>query len=280
MRRCASAGLSRWLAPLAAGLCLGFVACTDVTTPLIAALADSGSGVRPPLDSGTDDGGDAAASLPCGDHACACDDGLDNDLDTTSDGLDAECTGPFDDDERTFGTGRDDEVAQACQDCFWDENTDARDDGCAYPRSCSETGEVSAEDALLCDSCTVSQRCESQCEQRTPNGCDCFGCCTVTRTNGSMVHVLMQGSLCSLANIEDEVACKRCMPNLACRKECGPCELCLGRRRRDIAKSCKGKVTDPDQTPVCEDNETPCSETEPCDSRYYCHQGCCLIRVL
>ena len=91
---------------------------------------------------------------------------------------------------------------------------------------------------------------------------------------------MLQGAGCSIANVDDAQACQRCEPSLDCFKECGECELCLGRKRRDIAKSCKGKPSDPDQTPVCDDGETPCSETEPCASFFYCHQGCCLVRVL
>src|SRR5688572_29043604 len=41
----------------------------------------------------------------CGDAGCACSNGLDDDDDGFADGLDAECTGPYDDDEGTFATG-------------------------------------------------------------------------------------------------------------------------------------------------------------------------------
>src|SRR5688500_10744812 len=41
----------------------------------------------------------------CGDAGCVCSNGLDDDDDGAADGLDPECTGPYDDDEGSFATG-------------------------------------------------------------------------------------------------------------------------------------------------------------------------------
>src|SRR5688572_6561790 len=51
----------------------------------------------------TSSGGTLASDLCGGD--CVCDNGLDDDEDGLIDGLDPECTGPFDNDEGTFATG-------------------------------------------------------------------------------------------------------------------------------------------------------------------------------
>ena len=144
---------------LCAAVALASAACSEVTTPLIDAPKPANG--KPGANDGGDDASSArrdAASLPCGDHECACNNGGDDDGDGEVDGFDPECTGPLDDDERTFGTGHDQAVAQACQDCFWDSDEDSANDGCVYPRSCSETGTVSGDGALACNECSVTPR--------------------------------------------------------------------------------------------------------------------------
>jgi hypothetical protein len=284
MRRCAVlASSARWLAMLA--LC----ACTDVTTELIgvrpaAGRMDSG----PPSDGGpttdaTQNPRDAATLGPCGDHACQCDDGIDQDGDMEIDGFDPECTGPFDDDERTFGTGRDEGAALACQDCYWDNDLDAVNDGCAYPQTCTASNTTSTEGAPECNECSVAPRCQSTCRPRAINGCDCFGCCSVARKNRPILNVRLQSS-CSLAVVDNEVLCPSCEPAEDCFKPCGDCELCPGRKRRDLPMNvCRGNVTDTEPTPQCDEGEPPCSLSSDCPAPselYYCQQGCCVVKVL
>jgi hypothetical protein len=90
-----------------------------------------------------DDGWDIPPELLlCGDRACACADGMDNDGDGTADGFDTECTGPNDDDEGSFATGiSGDNMDPKWQDCFFDGNSGGGDDGCRYATECL-TGEL------------------------------------------------------------------------------------------------------------------------------------------
>src|SRR5690606_26909529 len=72
----------------------------------------------------------------CG-GTCACSNGVDDDGDGKVDGFDEECTGAADDDEGTFATGiSGDNVDPKWQDCFFDGNSGAGDDGCRYHTDC------------------------------------------------------------------------------------------------------------------------------------------------
>jgi hypothetical protein len=295
----------RWLARSALCLAVALVACGDATTNLIAAQrSGSGGGGAGGRDGGANDGGandggagndaaagnggavsrdasagDAGATGPCGDHVCACDDDLDNDNDNDKDGFDPECTGPTDDDESTFGTGRDELPRLSCQDCYWDNDVDLRD-GCAYPQSCTDIGFPDPTGMPGCTECSVPQTCSTTCRNQTPNGCDCFGCCTVTRVNGRTLDVRLQAS-CSLEQIDNPILCPPCVRQDACFNACGACELCLGRKRRDLDKGCRGMPSVDEPTPVCDDDKTPCLTNDDCSDPmlFYCQQGCCLVRV-
>jgi hypothetical protein len=61
--------------------------------------------------------------------------------------------------------------------------------------------------------CAVSDTCIDHCAERTPNGCDCFGCCEILRDDGSTLQVTLDDS-CSLAKLDDKKACPRCVPYL------------------------------------------------------------------
>lgn len=263
---------------MAAALALLAAACSDVTTSLIDSPAAEGD-VRDArtLDDATSRDASSSQVGPCGDRACACNDGQDQDGDALVDGLDPECTGLYDDDESSFGTGHPDS-ARTCQDCFWDDNNDGSDDGCAYPLSCSrsDTEEPAAEPA--CAACVAGPTCIDRCRPRTPNGCDCFGCCQATARNGVVVNVLLTAG-CTEKNVDDAQVCPRCTPQPDCRNDCGECELCLGRKRRDLPQTCRGKPTDPEPTPTCDSGEVPCSDTQPCPPMFYCQLGCCLVTV-
>ena len=111
----------------------------------------------------------------CGTGGCICNNGLDDDGDGLIDGLDPECTGPLDNDEGTFSTGiPGDNRDPKWQDCFFDGNSGAGDDRCRYATECLY-GTLSQDDP----DCETSQACIDYCRRLTPNGCDCFGCCTV-----------------------------------------------------------------------------------------------------
>jgi hypothetical protein len=273
-------------------------------------------------DGGPGGGGDASASdatldIPdtpfvvdengqvlCGDTVCACANGEDDDGDGLVDGLDPECTGPYDDDEATFATGiPGDNKGAAKQDCFFDGNSGSGNDGCSYPTGCL-TGDIDPTDAR----CQVSDECTEFCQRYAPNGCDCFGCCEIFRPDGTSKNVQI-GNECSTDRLDDETVCAPCTKSLACDNGCGECELCLGKTVDQLPDTCfmtpdtpdagmdsdagttpDGGGADPDGgpgadsgTPViplpntCEDGETPCNFDNPCmGADLYCLQGCCI----
>ncbi len=217
---------------------------------------------------------DPGGRVTCADgEPCACDNGVDDDGDGLVDGLDPECTGPYDDDEGSFSTGIPGDNIDFCQDCFFDGNS-GNEEGCAYHTDCLYGREPPPRGGAACFSCEVSDECIMNCRSRTPNGCDCFGCCAVTRDDGSTVNVILDSD-CSLATIDDEDACPRCVQNTDCVNECGECELCPGREVSDLPAHCfaeDGGTTGY----TCDDGEQVCGDGMPCPTGQYCQLGCCL----
>lgn len=212
---------------------------------------------------------DAPGSELCAEGACVCSDGLDNDGDGLIDGMDPECTGPFDNDESSFATGiPGDNRDPFWQDCFYDGNSGAGDDNCRYHTECL-TGERDTMDP----SCEVTEMCLTYCRARTPNGCDCFGCCDVALEDGSHVFIAINPA-CSLDNIDDETACPRCVQDTECINECGTCELCPGRTAADLPPECTPDGGMPMY--MCEDGVTCMTDAE-CAEGQYCSLGCCLV---
>jgi hypothetical protein len=226
-----------------------------------------------------------AGEVLCGTSLCACNNGVDDDGDGKGDGFDEECTGALDNDEGTFSTGiPGDNSDPKWQDCFFDGNSGAGDDHCRYHADCL-TGAKPASDP----DCAVSTSCHDFCAARTPNGCDCFGCCTVQLADSSSVSVFI-GESCSLENVDDAASCPRCTPSAACGNTCAECELCPGKSVEDLPASCS---TPPDgtggsggsgggETPgySCDAGKTVCSSTSDCPSGDYCSLGCCLAFVI
>lgn len=224
-------------------------------------------------------------------ESCVCSNGLDDDGDGLIDGFDPECTGALDDDEGSFATGiPGDNVDPKWQDCFFDGNSGAGDDRCRYHTDCL-TGDKPMDDP----DCEVAQACIDFCVRRTTNGCDCFGCCTVTTKDGP-VDVATVAS-CSLDQIDDEQACPRCVKSTLCNNECGECELCPGKTVADLPESCNmdppdggtggtggnggtggSPPTDAGNPPVyvCNSGQQVCSLEMPCPPNYYCSLGCCV----
>jgi len=254
-----------------------------VSDPTTFAALDSGTRdaglVLKPRDSG-EEGGPAetfpavdAATTYCGKRACSCADGADNDGDGLTDGLDPECTGAFDDDETSFATGQPSKQ-QACRDCYWDANNGSGDDGCRYPVEC--LSDPSFVGRGSCSSCEVTSNCQTSCEARTPNGCDCFGCCGVAKPSGELIHIQLVDT-CTLANADDTTACPRCTPSASCDNPCGRCELCLGKTLADLPADCR---TNSGPGYACDEGRDVCSSANPCPYGSYCHQGCCLVDLL
>jgi hypothetical protein len=222
--------------------------------------------------------GDAGVVL-CGNEVCRCNNGVDDDGDGKLDGFDEECTGALDDDEASFATGiSGDNSDPKWQDCFFDGNSGAGDDHCRYHTDCL-SGAKPASDP----DCFVSATCRDFCQQRTPNGCDCFGCCTVQLENATTVDVFI-GTACSLEDVDDPVKCPRCTPSAECVNTCGTCELCPGKSVEDLPESCSQTPPgggDPDvPTYTCQDGQSVCSGAAECPSGQYCSLGCCLAFVI
>ncbi|MFI5308195.1 MAG: hypothetical protein ACHQ53_12620 [Polyangiales bacterium] len=274
-------------------LALAVASCGDHTTNLVtdplvgrdAGTARDASTTRAMNDAAMKSAVDASAPLTgprvptqCGDHVCACDNGRDDDGDGLVDGLDPECTGPFDDDESTFATGAPAPPGARCRDCFWDNNAGSGNDDCRYPSECLSGGSPTGKGGN-CASCDPSQKCVDTCGSRTPNGCDCFGCCEIHRSDGSRVLVELSDT-CSLQKLDDTAACPRCVQSSGCRNDCGPCELCPGRSASDLAPECA--TAQPPGTPLpytCNPGQQVCGPSAPCPAGTYCQQGCCLYAV-
>ncbi len=218
-----------------------------------------------------------AGEVLCGDAVCACDDGQDNDGDGLVDLQDPECTGPYDDDEGTFATGIPGDNKDDCQDCFFDGNSGHGDDDCQYATECLYGENPMGTSG--CKNCETSQACEDYCRPRTPNGCDCFGCCQVELGDGSTETVVLGGN-CSL---DDLSGCETgCVINENCSNACGTCELCLGKTVEDLPAECFADPdpddpdAEPEPVPTCDDGEQVCTTTAECPENFYCQLGCCL----
>jgi hypothetical protein len=124
----------------------------------------------------------------------------------------------------------------------------------------------------------VSAACVSACLPRTPNGCDCFGCCQVARADGSLVNLLLNPS-CSLDRIDDQTACPRCVTSTECFNPCGTCELCPGKKSAELPELCAGGSGGQQPAYTCDGGEQVCGDRLPCPAEYYCHQGCCLQAI-
>jgi hypothetical protein len=207
----------------------------------------------------------------CDGKPCACDDGEDNDGDNLVDGFDGECTGPYDQDESSFATGEP-EGNPKCSDCFFDGNSGSNDDGCAIATNCLTIGSVGDAPGACNKSCITTEECVGNCKSRTPNGCDCFGCCQVT--SGRTTYNVLLKSTCSLdpTVLDDPAKCPPCDLARECFNPCGECELCPGRTINDLPSQCfHGGRLNFD----CEEGAR-CDSAADCGGRAYCVYGCCV----
>jgi hypothetical protein len=273
-----------WLACVL-GLCACTVTRTNLVSDLDAATDAKASGRAPEAELGSPaqapDAGLAAAdaghvpSARCGKAPCACDDGIDNDGDGLIDGFDPECTGSFDNDEGSFGIGKPQRHGN-CRECYWDDAV-GLGHGCRYPSECLR-GQAPPSNGA-CTSCSVSQSCIDSCLDRTPNGCDCFGCCEIARADGSEVFIELTDS-CSLQKLDDEKACPRCVQNTQCQNPCGRCELCLGRTKASqLPADCAASGGNAPAF-TCDQGETVCASSAECPGMRYCQLGCCLVDLI
>ena len=207
---------------------------------------------------------------PCQPLACegktyACGDCEDNDGDGKVDLLDPECISPCDDQEDSFATGLPGDNMDPCkQDCFFDGNSG--NDACDWNLACdpmSPGGDACPYDPnKVCDPAQPAQ-CAETCG--VPNGCDCFGCCTIV-VDGMSHDVFIGDKDCTVANID---SCQQCTKNADCDDECKPeqCEVCFG-----------GELPPGCDEPTC-DVADPCQldgeGNSDCPEGTFCQTGCC-----
>ena len=207
--------------------------------------------------------------LQCDGATYACGDCMDNDGDGKLDTADPECVSPCDDKEDTFATGLPGDNMDPCkQDCFFDGNSGGGAGDCAWNLKCdpkSPGGDKCPYDPkVMCDA-MQPQQCIDDCQ--VPNGCDCFGCCTVT-VDGVAHDIFLGDMNCSLANID---TCLECTKNDNCDDTCMPenCEVCFG--ETEPPPGC--------DMPTC-DGSDPCKidnmGNSNCPADQFCSTGCCV----
>ena len=178
---------------------------------------------------------EAEAAPPCIPGPTACSNCIDDDGDGLIDGLDRECTGPSDNDEKTFGLGVPDDPCRPG--CAFDGVVGPGDPCTTEGRCISGTTDAScaydekaASDPRKCPGWTDA--CREYCMPKMPDNCDCFGCCDIKTGPETSVSVKLT-STCTYDALADETRCPRCTTTL-CRRcpgsypACSPTKLCKG----------------------------------------------------
>jgi hypothetical protein len=209
-------------------------------------IEDAGVNVGEAIDSAV-----AEAAAPCVPGATQCTNCVDDDGDGLIDALDPECTGPRDNDERTFGLGipADDICFMGC--AF--DGIVGREDPCSLDAKCifgsadpkCPYDYAAAADPARCP--TPSEACIAHCRPMTPLDCDCFGCCLVHKESRSYLIRLVD--TCTSASLDDPTKCPSCR----------------------MTWRCANSTTGP-----CPPSYPPCDEKTPCPSGQYCLTGCCI----
>jgi hypothetical protein len=221
------------------------------------------------------DGGMVPEASPECPGTTACTDGVDNDGDGLIDSLDPECTSPLDRDESSFSLGIPGDNIDPCKvDCWFDGNSGSGDDGCQFQGKClpgmtypkCPFDPAAAADPKQC--LPQSDKCRAFCEPRTPNGCDCAGCCDVFDKLGRSRRVRIVG-MCTTEKLDDPASCPPCDKVPDCGRPCGRCDYCLG--KVTIPSDC----TDAMKT-ACPAGAARCGPTNPCPCGEYCLTGCCV----
>ncbi len=210
-----------------------------------------GDAVVIPIDGGTR----LCYLIQCSMHQLQCGDCVDNDHDGLIDSDDPDCLGPCSNSEGpTLDPNVGGGTSSACTlNCYFDYGIGSGSDGCHWDHTCDPLevapdypprGSHCAYDPANVGgrTCPASQapECITNCRPLTPNGCDCFGCCTFpaiagrsTAAGGEWVYLGSRDSSgnasCTIAGAADTSLCHPCTPVGDCLNECGHCEVCLGR---------------------------------------------------
>ena len=266
----------------------------------------------------TEDGGYKIVCHPtrCAGKLLACGDCLDNDMDGKIDWRDPECLGPCD---NTEGPGLESGVGgttgtQCGVDCYFDYGNGSGDNQCWWDHRCDplepELPKCQYDTKIVgTKKCPAEQAavCAERCLPMTPNGCDCFGCCTFpvlekAGPGGNPGYVWIGAmddknvSTCTLKSLTDTKKCPPCTPVPNCFKPCGHCQLCLGKTTlppdcfppppkkdagttpHDGSTTPHDSSTPPPPPPQCPGGEQPCglSGQSICPTGTYCITGCCI----
>jgi hypothetical protein len=187
----------------------------------------------------------------CAGKTLECGDCVDNDSDGLVDWKDPECLGPCDNTEGPaliggIGGGT---SSNCFVDCYFDFGNGPGNDQCLWDHKCDPLEpekswgcnyDVTMLGTKKCPT-TQSATCAKVCLPYTPNGCDCFGCCTFPALKGlgpagSDGHVWIgamdtttKKGTCTFNDILDKAKCPRCTPVQGCNNPCGKCEICIGK---------------------------------------------------
>lgn len=242
----------------------------------------------------TGDGGSWTCNpVQCAGKTLECNDCIDNDMDGESDAHDRECLGPCD---NTEGPGLESGVGgtggNSCKvDCYFDFGNGPGNDNCLWDHRCDtfepEAAICSYDSSLVgTNDCPATQDpvCAQVCMPFTPNGCDCFGCCTMPNAGpggvgsrdvwiGALDENNSNTPTCTFADIADPVKCPTCTPVANCYNACDPCEVCIGAPLPD--PSCTGGMQ-------CASGYQPCGlpGQAECAGGSYCVSGCCQAVLL
>lgn len=249
----------------------------DAAVPETGARVDAGTatggvGGASVRDAGAPDAGDAGNCrvVLCLDQPNACGDCVDNDGDGLVDLDDEGCITACDNSEDFVAVtpGPTGEVDRCYRDCLFDSNTGSGDDQCRYNVGCWGVPECAAR----ADSCGTASAtaCIEQCLPRTPNGCDCYGCCELAP--GTFVYLrgneTTRAGCAAAADVNDPARCVPCTPVADCYNPCEACEECVS--RREVPTSCGAASRCPGGTP-CGASGMP-----PCPGSMFCLTGCCV----
>ena len=258
---------------------------------------------------GPDGGTTQCFFITCQGRITACGDCSDNDDDGLIDNDDPECLGPCDNyegEELLSGVGG--ETGEQCKaDCYFDFGNGAGNDDCQWSRSCDPLepkAQCLYDESKLggrdCPLPTQSELCEEICTPLTPNGCDCFGCCTFPELEGQgpggeegYVYIGSEEG-CTFETVTDPTRCKPCTPASSCLNTCERCEICLG--KPTIPEDCfpgtggsggsggaggTGGTGGTGGSERCPTGKQECGlpGDEPCPPSTFCLTGCCTIEV-
>jgi hypothetical protein len=248
------------------------------------------------------------AVIMCPDgRSYGCGDCLDNDGDGLADDQDPECLGPCDNTEGPILlSGGPGETGNQCgADCYFDMGNGSGSSDCHWDRGCDP---LEPKDQCPYDPTFVGNlnycpdvqpaACEDGCAAITPNGCDCFGCCTFPELEGMapdggdgyvfLGSVSDAAGTCTLATVTDPDLCRPCTPAGNCLNTCERCEICLG--KPDIPEDCfpgtggsggSGGMGGSGGGERCPDGKQVCGlpGDDPCPGGSFCLTGCCTIVV-